>query len=94
MGEHRKIDVGLVDLKRLVKRMYEAEVYAQARQMVETGPQNQIEAEAALSFAQLVSEATPEAEKRVAPRYRHLREALESGIGVDLALASFAHRHQ
>ena len=40
-------------------------------------PGNQIDAAGAFAFAQLVFEATPEAERAVEPRYRRLREAFE-----------------
>ena len=94
MGEPRKVEISLVDLKKLVKKMFEAEVYARARLLVETAPGNQIDAAGAFAFAQLVFEAMPEAERAVEPRYRRLREALESGSDVAPALASFADRGQ
>jgi hypothetical protein len=90
MGEPRKIEVGLVDLKVLVKSMLEKDVYERARRLVES--QYPADADQAGQFAQLVSEAKPEAQKAVEPRYRRLLEALESGTDVAQSLAAFLHR--
>jgi hypothetical protein len=91
MGEPRKVEVGLVDLKVLVETMFEKDVRKQAEVMVLTEPGNS-SAEAAFEFDRLVSEATPTARKKQERRYHRLRAALESGIEVAPALKSFLHR--
>jgi hypothetical protein len=91
MGEPRKVEVGLVDLKVLVETMFEKDVRKQAEVMVLTQPGNS-SAEAAFEFERQVSEATPEARKMQGRIYRRLREALESGADVAPALKSFLHR--
>ena len=91
MGEPRKVEVGLVDLKVLVRQLFEIQVKRQAEVMVLNEPGN-TDAEAAFEFAQQVSEKLPEARKKQELHYRRLLEALESGDGVDLALKAFLHR--
>ena len=91
MGEPRKIEVGLVDLKVFVHKMFEIDVKRQAEVMVLNEPGN-TDAEAAFEFATQVSAKLPEARKKIERRYHRLLEALESGVDVDPALKSFLHR--
>jgi uncharacterized NAD-dependent epimerase/dehydratase family protein len=91
MGEPRKVEVDLVDLKVLVETMFETDVRRQAEVMVLTQPGNS-SAEAAFEFDREVSAATPEAQKMQGRLYRRLREALESGVDVASSLKSFVHR--
>ena len=91
MGEPRKVEVGLVDLKVLVETMFEKDVRKQAEVMVLTQPEN-TSMEAAFEFDLLVSEATPAAREKQERKYHRLRAALETGVDVDLALKAFLHR--
>jgi hypothetical protein len=91
MGEPRKVEVGLVDLKVLVRKMFEIDVKRQAEVMVFNEPGN-TDAEAAFEFARQVSRQLPEARKKIERHYHRLLEALESGDGVDPALKAFLHR--
>ncbi len=90
MGEPRKIEVGLADLKVLVKEMLEKDTYERARRLVDS--ESPADADQAGRYAQLVYEAMPEAEKAVELRYRRLLAALESGTDVAQSLAAFLHR--
>jgi hypothetical protein len=62
-----------------------------AQRMVITEPEN-FSREVALEFAGQVSDAEPEARKKVELRYRHLLEALASGKDVARTLKSFVRR--
>jgi hypothetical protein len=62
-----------------------------AQRMVITEPEN-FSREVALEFAGRVSDAEPEARKKVELRYRHLLEALASGKDVARTLKSFVRR--
>lgn len=87
----REITVGLVDLKVLVLEMYEKDVRKRAETMVINQPGHS-DPDTAFRFDLLVSEAEPEARAQVESRYRHLLEALESGVHVAQALRVFLHR--
>ncbi len=89
---HREVPVKLDDLKLLIHSTLEKDVYERARRLVES--QYPVDADGAGRFAQLVYEATPEAERAVEPRYRRLLAALESGTDIAQSLAAFLHRGQ
>ena len=91
MGEPRKIEVDLVDLKVFVEKIFEKDVRRQAEVMVITQPEN-VSYEAAIEFDIQLSRVLPEARKKQERRYRRLREALETGVGVGPALKAFLHR--
>jgi hypothetical protein len=93
VGKDRKATVNLVDLKVLVKARCEKDVQSLAQVMVLTQPGNS-DAETAFEFDPLVSQAKPEARKKVERGYRRLLAALETGEGVDAAPAAFVHRGQ
>jgi len=91
MGEPRKVEVGLVDLKVFVRKIFEIDIKRQAEAMVINEPGNS-DPEATSEFVRQVSEKMPQARKKQERKYRRLLEALESGIDVDLALKAFLHR--
>jgi hypothetical protein len=91
MGEPRKVEVDLVDLKVFIKKIFEKDVRRQAEVMVLTQPGNS-SVEAAFEFADQVSKAMPEARKKQERRYRRLHEALETGVDVGPSLKAFLHR--
>ena len=91
MGEPRKIEVDLVDLKVFVEKIFEKDVRRQAEVMVITQPEN-VSYEAAIEFDIQLSRVLPEARKKQERRYRRLREALETGVDVGPALKAFLHR--
>ena len=91
MGEPRKIEVDLVDLKVFVEKIFEKDVRRQAEVMVITQPEN-VSYEAAIEFDIQLSRVMPEARKKQERRYRRLREALETGVDVGPALKAFLHR--
>lgn len=84
------MEVDLIDLKVLVETMFRKDVEAVAQLKALTHPSREIDVEVAHQFAALVEQARPEAEKQVAPHYRHLRDALESGNNIADALGKFA----
>lgn len=91
MGELRKVEVGLVDLKVLVDAMFEKDVRRRAEIIVLNQP-GHADPQVVFEFDRLVGEAEPEARAQVELRYRRLREALESGVHVAQALKAFLHR--
>ena len=91
MGEPRKVEVGLVDLKVFVRKIFEIDVKRQAEVMVLNEPGN-TDAEAAFEFVTQVSARMHAARKKIERHYHRLLEALETGVDVGPALKAFLHR--
>lgn len=89
--KNREASVRIADLRLLIERCMAKEVDERAQTMVLTRPGNS-DPQAAMAFAQMVSEAKPQARKYVEARYHRLREALETGNNVAPALAAFLGR--
>ena len=86
----REVNVGLVDLKKIVGMCMDRQVESCAQGIVLTEP-GRSDPTAAFEFARLVDEARPEALRRTRLRFRRLLEALESGNDVDASLEAFVH---
>jgi hypothetical protein len=87
----RNVEVGLTDLRVLVEMMRDKDIQKLAEVMVLTEPENSNPTAQAI-FQQLLDAAMPKARQKVERDYRRLLEALESGVGVDLALKAFLRR--